>query len=405
MRNLTAIGVLTVVACATSRGMGPERPAADELLAAAARIAGPVLAAGSGAKRNYPRELSLEALLEIGQATGDSACRERVLKSVAALGLQSGAHVPWSATPELDIPRTPNYQSQLFGSVTYALYRATEDRGWLPAFVSETERVKREIPRSPEGAVMAPRGQEPGHGPALLLDFMQEYVARMARTGSISGDRSYYREGATQLQIHRDLLRDPKTGLWRQGRGWLPDQPNVLSPGAWSRGHGWLMRGLIGALDALPKDSQEFAQVKGHLQELADALAPLQQPDGTWHALLHRPAADSLPDTSGTAMIATGLSRAWREGWLRDARYVEAAQRAFAALPPYVAANGDVRSASPGPGPLVSETKDLAREFPARNAHGTFAVLFATAEAARLAKHTGRALVAPAVCAPKPTAH
>ncbi len=422
MKNLTwrypplvplvlGLGVLTAACTTTSRGMVSDRPVpqgigpapANDLLAAAVRIAGPVLDKGKEEKRNYRHELALEALLELGAVTGEGACRERVLKRAAALGLQPGTRVPWSWTPDLDVPGTPAYQSELFGCFSYALYRATDDRKWVLSFVSETERVKRVSLRSPEGASLAPRGELAGHGPTMLLDAIQEYAARMARTGAMTGDRSFNIEAARQIQLYRDLLRDPKTGLWSQGRHWLPDQPEALSPGAWSRGHGWLMRGLIASLEVLPKDSQEFVQMRNHLQELADALLPLQKPDGTWHALLHRPASESSADTSGTAMIATGLSRAWREGWLEDVKYVEAAQRSFAVLPSYVAANGDVRSASPGPGPLVSEANYLGTVFPPRNPHGTYSVLFAAAEAARLSKHVGHQLKAAAICgAPVP---
>lgn len=370
---------------------------AEPLLEASPRLLRLVFSRDGIEGRSYHRELALQAALELAQTTGDRTCRDRVLASVTALGIGRGVPVPWAWTPELDVPRTPNYQSELFGSLTHALYRATGDQGWVTAFASETERVRRESPRSPEGAAMAPRGELPGTGATLLIDAMQEYVARMARAGALTSERGYFEEALRQYQACRSVLRNPETGLWSQGRGWLADRPNALSPGAWSRGHGWLMRGLIGTLEALPKQSEEFSRFRDYLQELADTMLPLQQPDGTWHTLLHRAPSESPADISGTAMVATGLSRGWREGWLKGSKHLEAARRAFAVLPAYVSEKGEVRSVSPGPGPLVSEDRYLVKEFPRHNAHGVFAVLFAAAEAATLARQTGHEPAPPAL--------
>jgi rhamnogalacturonyl hydrolase YesR len=149
---------------------------------------------------------------------------------------------------------------------------------------------------------------------------------------------------------------------------------------------------LIATLEALPADSREFAEVRSVLGELAEALVPLQQPDGMWPTLLHRPAGESPRDTSGTAMIATGLARALRAGWLEDPAYGAAADRAFVALAVQVDAGGNVLGVSPGPGPLESEDDYLKSSFPAGNDHGTFAVLFAAAEAARRAPGAHNAL-------------
>jgi arylsulfatase A-like enzyme/rhamnogalacturonyl hydrolase YesR len=349
------------------------RPATlpDDLITAGERVAHRVVRENK-VGRNYRVDLALEALLDFSVATGRPEWRGHVFDALARRGTKPDSPAP--------------YRSQPFGCLTFALYRATGDRAWLPEFLRESELCRRELPRSPEGAVMHPRGSQRGGGDALLIDAMQEYAARVAVAGALVGDADYFRESAAQFRRYRDILRDPKTGLWSQGRGWLSGQPLALSPGAWSRGHGWLLRGLTAALAELPRDSAEFKELQGTLRELADALLPLQQAGGLWHTLLHRPPADSPPDVSGTAMMASALSRAWRARWLPEARVREAAQRAFAALPAFVDREGVVLSVSPGPGPLESEADYLVKEFPPGNDHGPFTLLFAAAEAARLAK-------------------
>lgn len=345
-------------------------PAAESpLLGTGERIARRILTEDN-IERNYRADLALEALLELGSATGKPEYRAHVLSVLERRGVKPETRVPW--------------RSQPFGCLTFAVFRATGDRAWLPGFLAETELCRKEIRRSPEGAITHPRGAQRGGGEALLIDAMQAYAARMTDAGAVTGEAAWSREAVEQYNLYRSLLRDSRTGLWSQGRGWVGDQPAALSPGAWSRGHGWLLRGLTACLAETPPDSAGHARLRELLHEFFEALAPLQKPDGMWPTLLHRPASESPPDSSGTAMMAAAFSRAWREGWLPDPRARDCARRAFAALPGFVDADGIVLSTSPGPGPLESETDYLATEFPPGNDHGTFAIIFAAAESARL---------------------
>jgi rhamnogalacturonyl hydrolase YesR len=120
---------------------------------------------------------------------------------------------------------------------------------------------------------------------------------------------------------------------------------------------------------------------------LVDALLPLQDNEGMWHALLHLSPKESPAESSGTAMIATAFSRIWREGFLDDERLLKSAVKAFNVLPDYVDKNGLVLSVSPGPGPLdVTHLPYLGKAFPPGDHHGAFSVLFAAAEYVRLEK-------------------
>lgn len=357
-------------------GALPFSAAGASLPAAADRVAAQVVAANKSYEkvnpylsRTYTLDLALEAMLELSETSGNPAWREHALAVIQRRGL----------TPASPLP----YQAQPFAAINYALYRASGDPAWLPVFVRESEFWRSEADRSPEGAVLTYSRSDPTIK-ALLIDSMQEYCARMARTGQLTGNTRFYREAAAQFHLFRDLLRHPETGLWSQGRGWIAEHPAQLSPGAWSRGHGWLLRGLTAALAATPKNSGEFQELHAILRELATTLLPLQQANGMWHTLLHRPAADSPAETSGTAMIATAFSRAWREHLLDDVRLRDSARKAFAALAACVDESGAVLGTSPGPGPLHTETPYLVAKFRPGDPHGAFAVLFAAAESLRL---------------------
>ena len=145
-----------------------------------------------------------------------------------------------------------------------------------------------------------------------------------------------------------------------------------------------MIRGMVDTLLLLPPESEEAAEMRGYLREVADALLEVQQPDGMWHCLLHRPAADSPPETSGTALIAGNLAIAVASGFLDREPYTEAAKRAFAALPEYIDADGTIRSVSPGPGPLSEVEPWAVERFPPGDEHGPFAIFFAALGEERL---------------------
>lgn len=338
------------------------------LVAAARRVASRIIKEASPAA-NYRNDLAWESLLEFSATSGEPEWRNFVHGMLPQRGLRPDSPVSYLLEP--------------FGSLTYALYGDTKDPRWLSGFLGETKRCRQEMPRSSDGLVMHPRGEQRGGGDAVLLDSMQEYVARMARGGVHFGDPSFIREAAEQLRLHRDLLRNPATGLWSQGRGWLSRGSTVLSPGAWSRGHGWVVRGITSSLAVLPGDCAEAVEMRDILAAMADALLAVQRPDGLWPTLLHRPHRESPSDTSGSALIATAFSRASRAGWLKGNAYRESARRAFQALPAFVDDEGVVQGVSPGPGPLESEEDYLRASFPPGNDHGAFPVIFAAAEVLR----------------------
>ncbi len=323
------------------------------------------------ARTNYRYELGLEAALSYAEATGNEHAVNEVFEIARELGVAPEANISWKTQP--------------FGCLTWALYEASKDERWLDAFRNQTNDLLQNVWRGPDDELLHPRGKSRGGGYAMLIDAMQEYVARMARMAAVSpqGQSPYLNEVVKQCEYYRATLRYRQNGLWSQGRGWVMEFPEQLSPGAWSRGHGWLLQGFTRALEVLPENSEAQEVVQSNFRELCASLLPLQQPDGSWHTMLSRDPAESPIDISGTAMIATAMSKGMRKGWLQNPAYAVAAEKSFALLPKYVTAEGKVLSVSPGPGPLRSEEDYLVKDFPADNDHGIFAVLFAAAEQQR----------------------
>jgi rhamnogalacturonyl hydrolase YesR len=315
---------------------------------------------------NYTLDLTLEALLAFDDARGSAKYLPHVQHVCARRNQPPGT--------------TVRFETQPFCHVTYALYRATGDKRYVAPFLAESRRYYETVPRSPEGAVLH---RCTDGGERLLIDMVQDYAARMARAGALSDSDALRAECVAQFRLYRDILRDPATGLYSQGRGWLQD-PDALSPGAWSRGHGWLIRGMVASLEVLPPGSPEFRELHGYLVELCEALLARQDAGGMWHQLLHLPFEESFPETSGTALVCHALATALWEGFLEGDALRDAVLRAYRGVASHVDAQGVVHGACRGPGPLHSVDGYVRTPAAPDDPHGAPAVLFACAGVTRL---------------------
>lgn len=327
---------------------------------------------------HYPLYLLIEGLIRYNQAEGDSLGIE--------IALIHAENAGWRILDEGEIPPRGD-----FSYLPYWIYLTKKDERWIEKILNQNRNYDKSIQRSQEGAILFhhPRCSHPSHYPhcepgpgredfdALLIDALQNFTFRMAVTGKLANETDYFREAVEQYRIYHSILRNPETGLWHQGRGWLDDK-RALSPGAWSRGHGWLIRGMVNLLQILPPDSKEAKTMIVMLEELAQALHKVQLPSGMWSCLLDRDSSVSPPESSGTALIAGNLALAVAEGWLPEEPYAKVALAAFEVLPDFVTQDGKVLSVSPGPGPLWETEPWEKQRFPPGNEHGAFAIIFAS---------------------------
>lgn len=314
---------------------------------------------------NYTLNLSFEAILESGRHDVRSPGVQKVLEVMEMRDYHPGD--------------TLEFRSEPFCSLAFPLFETTGDSAWLPGFVYSSKQMYSALRRSPEGAVFF---YAPGHEhPCLLIDFLQEYALRMARTGSVTGDTLFYRECVDQFRIHARILRDPETGLWSQGRGWLPE-PDELSPGAWSRGHGWLMRGMVLSLRYLPSGSSWFLELQSLMEESLQSLMKVRSEGELWPVLLNREPGETYPETSGSGMIAGYAAMALGEGFISESGrkgVLSMVESVTEAMKSFVTEEGEILNTCEGPGPLYLEDKYLEEEPHAGNEHGYQAFLHAFA--------------------------
>lgn len=282
---------------------------------------------------NYTLDLTLEALLHL-----DPYIEDKSYTSVVTDVFQKRQVEPGD---------TINYRSQPFCSIYFTLGEVTGDKSWHRGFVHESYRLFEEAMKSPEGGIMIRHEGE--H--RLLIDYLQEYTSRLAKTGYLMNDTVLFSESANQFLIYEKIVRDSSTGLWKQGRGWCRDTTK-LSQGAWSRGHGWLLRGMITTLLYLPEKYQ--LQLLPTLERLSNSLLKVQAQDGMYHILLGLEDDKSAPDVSGTGMIAYYMSVGIDNSWLKSDVFRPSVVKATHAMKKYISEEGRILSSSKGPGPLCS---------------------------------------------------
>lgn len=281
---------------------------------------------------DYKNDLALEGMLAWHDVTQDRSVLDHVLTVLDVRGAKPGDGLDW--------------RRQQFVCLDFALFLATEDEAHVARFVEVARAYRENVPRTADGAVAHFYRPETNR---IFVDMLQGYATFMARAGWRSGDERFFDESVEQYVLFRKILRDPETGLWRQGRGWGPS-PDVLAPIGWLRGQGWLIRGMVESLTYIPADHAAHRRMRDMLVEFAGDLLRYQDGRGMWHQVAQR--ADSYPETTGTGLIVHYLCRAVAQGLLPADPYRLAARRGALGLAGFVTRDGTVLNGSRGTGPL-----------------------------------------------------
>jgi rhamnogalacturonyl hydrolase YesR len=100
----------------------------------------------------------------------------------------------------------------------------------------------------------------------------------------------------------------------------------------WSRGNGWVMGGLARMMDNMPKTFKSRKKYEEQFKQMAQKVASLQQPDGSWHASLLDPVAFKEKETSGTGFFCYAMAWGINNGLLSKKEYLAVVQKAWTAL-------------------------------------------------------------------------
>lgn len=134
-----------------------------------------------------------------------------------------------------------------------------------------------------------------------------------------TGDRKYLDRAARELVLYLDRLQ-LENGLFHHADG---------VPICWGRGNGWMVGAMALMLRHLPEGHPDRARILSGFRRMCETLRRHQRTDGRWGQIVDD--AGSWPETSCSAMFASGFALGAKRGWL-DADYLDAAKRTWTTL-------------------------------------------------------------------------
>jgi unsaturated rhamnogalacturonyl hydrolase len=145
-----------------------------------------------------------------------------------------------------------------------------------------------------------------------------------------------------------DLLYDRQRHLYFRDITFLHETDPRGNPIFWSRGEGWVMAGIARTLEYLPRTDPDYDRYEMQLQQMAAAVAALQDPkDGLWHSELLDPEDYPQPEVSGSSLITFALAWGVSHGMLERATYMPVIARAWRGLVGQIYADGRLGNIQP----------------------------------------------------------
>lgn len=153
----------------------------------------------------------------------------------------------------------------------------------------------------------------------------------MTKLYNITGNNQYLDKLHEYLLVSDSIMYDAETGLYfRDGKYVYPKHKSANGKkDFWARGDGWVLAGLAKVLQDLPADYKHRKFFEDKYVRLADAVVGCQQPGGYWSRSMLDEQHAPGPETSGTAFFTYGLLWGVNNGYLKDAKYLDAAKKGW----------------------------------------------------------------------------
>lgn len=153
----------------------------------------------------------------------------------------------------------------------------------------------------------------------------------MTKMHRITGDKKYLDKLYEYVLVSDSIMYDPDEALYyRDAKYVYPAHKSANGKkDFWARGDGWVLAGLAKVLKDVPADWEHRPFFTDKYVRMADAVVKLQQPGGYWSRSMMDEAHAPGPETSGTAFFTYGLLWGINNGYLNDARYLEAAKKGW----------------------------------------------------------------------------
>jgi rhamnogalacturonyl hydrolase YesR len=189
--------------------------------------------------------------------------------------------------------------------------------------------------RSPEGLMTAKFATH-----QVFIDVAFAVTPYLLYAGLKSNNKEYVDFAVFEtLELFR-ILKDEKTGLLHQGRGFHPNkQPEIISEDNWSRGNGWGAFALAILARDLPDSHPQKKEVVELAQRFFTAALNYQDANGLWHQEISD--TTSYVETSGSGLLLYGIGILLEKGLL-DGKYTDSFVKGLQAYLSYIGSDGSV---------------------------------------------------------------
>jgi unsaturated rhamnogalacturonyl hydrolase len=228
------------------------------------------------------------------------------------------------------------------GRLLFSLYATTKDQRYRKAIELLREQLRQQ-PRTKEGGFW----HKQVYPHQMWLDGLYMAAPFLTQYAVTFNDAAALSDVTKQILLIARHTRDARTGLfyhgWDESRTQVwADTTTGLSPNFWGRAVGWYAMAIVDVLDYLPARHADRGAVTGVLQNLARAVADVQDPvTGLWYDVLDQPnRAGNYHETSASAMFVFALAKGVRQGHLAS-HYRAVAERGFRGLTQHMVATDE----------------------------------------------------------------
>lgn len=153
----------------------------------------------------------------------------------------------------------------------------------------------------------------------------------MTKMHKLTGNTKYLDKLYEYVLVSDSIMYDAEEGLYyRDGKYVYPRHKSANGKkDFWARGDGWVLAGLAKVLKDLPADYKHRDFFENKFTRMADAVVKLQRPEGYWSRSMMDEEHAPGYETSGTAFFTYGLLWGVNNGYLKDAKYIDAAKKGW----------------------------------------------------------------------------
>lgn len=177
-----------------------------------------------------------------------------------------------------------------------------------------------------------------GSTPSIWVDSAFMFGMVLNRWGELSGDDAYLDLMSEQMALFARRLQH-ENGLMQHAYGWPGDVDDDIY---WNRGNSWVTASLSDYLRVRLLSGKSDPTVEKMFRDQVRGALELQDQDtGLWWTIMNRP-GEGYQETSGPALFAYGIARAYRYGILGE-QELEAALKAIEGIKGRVQDDGEGR--------------------------------------------------------------